>query len=430
MRRFATAPLSAPCFALPFSLAALLMPLRAQQPRPMQEVGTVSGHIQCGDTQRPARLANVRLVPTTITPTTGSKDQQFQQESAAFGNDLAPTETDLSGNFVMRNVKPGNYYVRVDYPGYLTPLLTFTSAQLTKPTPDIQQHIASDLQIITVAANATTRADVTLQHAASIRGTVRYDDGTPAPGIDILLFARNAKGAWENYGARHVSFWTNVSWLTDANGNFTLGNVPPGEYLVGAHFTMNTSTLTTTPFTSNGVTNIMQMMVQKTVFSITLYNGDVLRSRDGTAVKVDPGQVVDGLNLTMPLSKLHSISGTVLAKDGHVIRNATISLRYADAAAGEDEVAGGIIDAYDGQFHLPYVPEGNFTLTVTKARDTVETEVANPPGTTPRTHPEEKTVRTYSDASQPLSVQSDAEDVIVQVQESKATEATDAKPGN
>ena len=33
-------------------------------PRP-EDLGTVTGHITCADTQRPARLASVRLIPAT-----------------------------------------------------------------------------------------------------------------------------------------------------------------------------------------------------------------------------------------------------------------------------------------------------------------------------------------------------------------------------
>ena len=78
----------------------------------------------------------------------------------------------------------------------------------------------------------------------------------------------------------------------------------------------------------------------------------------------------------------------------------------------------------DRQFHFPYVPEGNYTLAVDGARDVTEVEVPNPPGLTPRSHLEDKTVRQYGTAKQPLLVQSDVDGVLATVPEASKTAST------
>jgi hypothetical protein len=379
-----------------------------------EDVGTVTGHVQCSDTQRPARLASVRLVPVNVPPMVAKGESNFDTESNALGGSLPPVETDLNGNYVVHNVRPGSYYLRIDYPGYLTPLLSFTREQLVHPSADVQQRMASTLQIVNISPKSSASADATLQRASGISGTVRYDDGSPAPNITLALFTRNGSGAWVefNHYAGDVSDITDYN--TDAAGHFHINRLPQGEYLLAARFSLSETSVTTMPMPGGG-SGTMQMNIQKVIFSLDLYNGDVFRSRDATPLKLDAGQALDGIDLTLPLAKLHGVTGSVLAKDGHTIRHGRVTLRWADAteADGKSAVADVPIDAYDGQFHMPYVPEGNYTLSVEQASDVTQVEVANPPGMTPRTHTEDRTIHTYGRAQQPLSIQNDVEGVLI-----------------
>lgn len=393
---------------------AQLMLQAAAQRAAAEDVGTVSGHVQCSDTQRPARLASVRLVPVNVPPVAAKGESNFDAENSALGGALPPVETDLNGNYVAHNVRPGSYYLRIDYPGYLTPLLSFTREQLAHPSVDVQQRMASTLQVVTVAPRSSTTADATLQRAGSLSGTVRYDDGSPAPNVTLALFTRNGAGTWVEFNHYAGNVDDLADYNTDAAGHYHINRVPQGEYLLAARFSLSETSVTTMPMPGFG-SGTMQMNIQKVLFSLDLYNGDVFRSRDATPLKLDAGQALDGVDLTLPLAKLHGVTGSVLAKDGHTIRHGRVTLRWADAtdSDGKGAVADVPIDAYDGQFHMPYVPEGNYTLTVEQASDVTQIEVANPPGMTPRTHTEDKTVRTYGQAQQPLSVQNDEEGILI-----------------
>ena len=229
---------------VPLLLAASSLSLRAQTSRPTQpeDLGTVSGHITCSDTQRPARLAQVRLVPVTITAP--AKSNVFE-DNAALGGGLAPVQTDLSGAFTVRGVKPGQYYLRVDYAGYITPLLGFSRDQLAKPTPDIQQRMTNELQVVSVTPHATTQADAAISRGAAISGTVSYDDGSPAIGVRVRLFRRNAKGEFKNEYQP-----SGPSPETDDHGHFREDALPPGDYVVAAELTMSETGMSTMPMTS------------------------------------------------------------------------------------------------------------------------------------------------------------------------------------
>lgn len=102
----------------------------AQQPSSIVPGGTVTGHVVCGDTQRPARFAGVRLfgVPKEIVAAPkldGNADakQVAALMKAALGSmNLVSTETGLDGGFTANNVAPGDYYVFASVAGYVQPM--------------------------------------------------------------------------------------------------------------------------------------------------------------------------------------------------------------------------------------------------------------------------------------------------------------------
>ena len=340
-----------------------------------------------------------------------------EDENATLGNDIPPVQTDMSGAFTVHNVHPGTYYFRIDYPGYLTPLLAFKRTQFAHPTPDIQKRIASELQIVTVAPHAVTTADTTILRGAAISGTVRYDDGSPAPGIYLELYRRNPKGEFKDeYDP------PGFSQITDDRGQFHITSLPTGEFVLAANFSISEAVLSSMPMPDGKTVDIK---IDKTLFSLPLFSGDALRLRDAAIIKLDTGQESSGNDLTLPLSKLHPVTGSVIAQDGHTINSAKVSLLYADT---REELTNVLVSRDDGQFHFLYVPEADYILSVKEAADITQIEVANPPGVTPRTRTEDKAIHTYSDVEQPLAVQNDVASVLATVPDKKSSPTTTAAP--
>src|ERR1035437_7397496 len=70
--------------------------------------GTVYGHVLCGDSGRPARMASVTLQPVVASPLPTSPTNS----SASRVNRSAPTtvvQTLMDGSFTIPNVSPGDY---------------------------------------------------------------------------------------------------------------------------------------------------------------------------------------------------------------------------------------------------------------------------------------------------------------------------------
>jgi hypothetical protein len=132
-----------------------------------------------------------------------------------------------------------------------------------------------------------------------------------------------------------------------------------------------------------------------------IYLGDGVRPRDAKTIKLKDGEESNGNIIEIRLARLHTISGTVLnLETGAPINRADVELHNADDDSTCTVTA---INPATGQFHFPYVAEGEYTLKVSKAADIV-------PG-----KGDQKPIRTYADASQPLIIKGETSGVTIQV---------------
>jgi hypothetical protein len=131
-----------------------------------------------------------------------------------------------------------------------------------------------------------------------------------------------------------------------------------------------------------------------------IYLGDGVRPRDAKSIKLKDVEESNGNNIEIPLARLHSVSGTVLnAETGSPINRASVELHNFDD--GSICTVTKINSA--GQFHFPYAAEGEYALKVTNASDII-------PG-----NGDQKPIRAYADASQPLIVKGEMNGVTIQV---------------
>lgn len=374
-----------------------------------EPVGSVTGHVFCGDTLRPARLAKVSLVAVPKDTQPGSKDSK---EEELFGLKPAgePIETSLDGRFTLRNVRPGEYYVVVDMEGYLLPLSDFSARELQHPDEATKARLAQRLHRISVAPEQATNEEIRLERGASVSGTVTYDDGSPASGLGVSILTKGADGKWETgIGTRYRASFGFGN--TDDFGHYRMTGLPPGEYVAEVDLALNEYTSTTGPMPGSPE-KTMTTRMSNTRFELPIYSGNVWRRTTAVAFTLGAGEQRTNADLQFPLSKLHKVTGQVLARDGHAVNAGRMTLLNADDKTKVTETE---VETADHQFHLEFVPEGDFQLKVGQARDVVQVQVANAPGYTPRFHEESRTVRTYGEAERELKVQGDASDLVMTV---------------
>jgi hypothetical protein len=402
------------------ALAPSLAPwLIAQQPAPAvvpPSVGQVSGRVYCGDTDQPARFASVQLIgehpsAATVFDTEAlAKDPDFEKTFAKAmtavmkgGNSNLSALTALDGAFSLDKVPPGTYWVVAQLAGYLSPLSQLSPMERAKAGDDALKVVQSSAEKIVVQPNQSAHVDIRLERGASISGTVHYDDGSPAPGVNPALMKLDKDGKWEDIGA--------VSALplnTDDHGRYRIYGLLPGKYAVKAALP--------TIQAASGL-GAMPAIHSSMGDMLTVYSGGALHEKDIKPVEVGPGEEIDGVDVIFPIDNLRTIAGTVVAKsDQHPVNAGWASLEDADT---KEQVRGTTIDQ-DGSFHLNYVLDGQYILKVAGAADTEK-----PPYIGSADNPiflaHGKTLKSYGAAELPLAVKSDSTGLLLLVPDVSAT---------
>jgi hypothetical protein len=364
-----------------------------------EATGSATGHVICADTNLPARMADVFLQPIVDTSILGKKPGDQPREAVT-----TLTETLLDGSFTIANVKPGNYYVLVEKLGYLSPLGQLSREELNHPTPDTADLIAKLLTPVTIVAGRTSTVEVRILKGAALSGTIRFDDGTPDANTEVRLLTKDKTGKWAPFRTKLLSIFSSPN--TDDQGSYRISGLPAGEYLIKTTLTLSETILNQVFAEGGGSSNTSK-------YSLDIYSGDVFRERDAKPIKLSEGEESSSADITVPISKLHAVSGTVLvAGTGHIVNAGRIAISYTDDDSG---LVSAKIDKDDSAFHFYYVPEGEYTLKVTDAHDVTREEVPYDPGTIPPSHTVEKNIRDYSPQSQPIIINGDMTGVTIQV---------------
>ena len=66
---------------------------------------------------------------------------------------------------------------------------------LLEPLDDLRKRIAERVPTISVEANGSASINISLERSAAVNGTILFDDGSPAPGIEVQLRERK-QGKW------------------------------------------------------------------------------------------------------------------------------------------------------------------------------------------------------------------------------------------
>jgi len=369
-----------------------------QRKKPDATKGVVTGVVYCADTGKPARFATVVL---TAAPKEGEKSEQGDPLPAA-----EITVTDLEGRFRMEAVQPGRYYAFATQDGYLDPALALDPEKLKGLASDRERHLYSiktwkdNLVDVTVSVRRVAEISLEIQRAAAVTGTVSFDDGSPAIGMRFELFRKTDKGEWTGVGLALMDTWA-LQATSNSHGGYTLPNLMAGEYTV---------------------CTLMPTDTEQAASRVCL--GNVFRRKDAKTVKVVTGETVGGVDIVIPLTGLHAVSGLVTALvDGHALGHGTVRLLYADDREPARETDLGD----DGSFGFDYVPEGKYILQVTGAQDVEENAAgAEPTGTavagtvaagTEEAAPEQaapkQATHIYADKEMPVNVLNDMENLTV-----------------
>ena len=303
----------------------------------------VTGRAICGDTQRPARFAEVMLIPAT------------EDQGGGRGRRLS-ARTDLDGNFTVNGVEPGDYYVAGQMTGYINQSQQVEAA--LRAGGDTSTALAGIPEVHVSAGGATTQ--LTLQRGGVIAGTVTWDDGTPANGVQVSAQPAPTTGTGTGstgssqlqtgsfrlgIGGAPFGFAAYGGAMTDDEGRFRVSGLAPGSYLLRASVQA--------PAPQRGDGGFTRTL------NLSVYAPNKMRRTDATAITLAAGEERDDVGVTLGLAGLHSVSG-VVSSSSAAVRSGSVSLTdQTDSSLNRT----GVINP-DGSFLVPYVPPGNYTLRV------------------------------------------------------------------
>lgn len=383
-----------------FALPALAMVSLAQQPTSATGTGTVTGHVTLGDTQRPARFATIALygVPAEVTATPkpdpdASEEAQMKAFAAALKNigktNMVQAQTGADGAYVATDVPPGDYYVFGSASGYISPLnqvqaIFEAGADPKKPLPGVQ--------IVHVAADHQSSADVTITRGAAISGVISWDDGSPVTGaiFTVTPVKGDAKPPTQ-FGMLAMASILSALSISDDLGHYRISGLAPGQYIV-------TATLRTGG--QSGLGAGMNLAKAMAVTPMAIYAPSAFHKADAKPVTLTAGEDLRDQAMTLNLAGLHSVSGTIAsAEDHHGINQATVRLQDG---TDKEFVRSASVDAA-GNFTVTFLPPGTYTMKVSDAEDTepkpkTDKDKANMFG------PGQKTIRSYKDGSMSVIV--------------------------
>jgi Carboxypeptidase regulatory-like domain len=358
-------------------------PAKLAAPVQPPATGTITGHVYLGDSHLPARMAYVTLLP-------GGVAKEGEKKPVVSS---AVVQTGLDGAYLMPNVLPGTYYVIAAKLGYATavPISYIDSDDFDNAPRYIKESLTAVLTPVVVAANRVSTADIVLDRGAAIAGSVRFDDGEPYSQTTVSLLRKDKSGKWTDFATQESVFGGGAR--TDDQGNFRLTGLPSGEYLLRTTLELQGAQVQTPGVDSPHEPN----------YRWDVYYGYGIRPTEAKIINLKEGEQSQGNILEIPLARMHSISGTVIsAETSAPINQADVELHNA---ADDSTCTVTAINSATGQFHFPYVAEGEYTLKVTKAADVASGG---------RSH-DEKPLRTYADASQSLIVKGETNGITITV---------------
>ena len=387
----------------PLLLPLLTLAATAQNNSAKRGTGTVTGHVYCADTNAPARMASVQLEPAKDADDRGA-GRPFQYSGPPPGGIV---QTAFDGSFTFSAVPPGSYYVVVSAPGYLSPRANGKDFDSAEPQPPAGQPPIV-IPKVDVQADQTANIDVRLERGAAVSGTVRFDDGSPASSVRVMVLHKS-KDKWVGSSFTGIIVGGNMD-NSDDLGRYRISGLRDREYLVQITFD-RVDMLATSPH-SRGLEGVQRS-------SLRIYSGDTAHIRDAVPFKLNAGEERTGEDITIPLSKFHTISGIVTAAiDGHAINHAFVQIANTD----DKETIASAEPGSDGTFRIDCVPEGSYLLRVVNASDTQSQDISVG-GEHHITLSDSKTLHQYGKLEQPIKVEGDIPNLVLSVPEQTKQQA-------
>ncbi len=325
------------------------------KPTPEPPKSNIRGRVIYADTGRAVRRAGLMLMPAKSAGGAG-------RENAGLTNE--------SGEFEIKNVNEGKYFVSVSTPGVVTPFSSLTNFErAAMQDSSAMADVAKDFQEVVV--NGINDIDVTIvvKRGAAITGRIMYSDGEAAIGARVEVLRK--KNGQYNAVIANISEIFGVMFggaagglKTDDRGVFRIAGLPAGDYIVRVVENVSHSEKG-----KNRDDEFMAITGFNPGSMVATYYPGTSDVKKAEVIKVELGQEQPEVNITIPERFLRNLGGTVVNKaTREPLKNARVSIKSADnvnSLFGDSAEFGSKNETDEqGRWNYKELPAGKYTLTV------------------------------------------------------------------
>ena len=249
--------------------------------------GRFLGRVHCASTGLPLASAKIKL-------------QGFKPALDNFFGIHQVGETDEKGRFDFPAVPVGTYHAFATVPGYVSPasLLPMTSCFGVATHFDVPaQVLDAALPKVSINVQAASVVDLQLEIGGSICGRVSWQDGAPAKNYWTKLMLIDEEGKRHNYGSFHEETsdcGDAVVGMTDDDGNFRFGCLPPGKYIIGAKVPRLLSYLCQNAYPGRNPAMV-------TCASLYFWSGETPYYMEAVPLELKAREDISGISIVLPM---------------------------------------------------------------------------------------------------------------------------------
>jgi hypothetical protein len=319
---------------------------------------TLRGHVVYEGTGRPVRRARVILL------TKGAR-----------GGEVAGV-TNSRGDFQIKSVPEGKYFIMVDAAGVVTPLSLVDLEKLNNENVDYEA-ISKQFEEVSIDGINDKEVEVRVQRGGAISGRITYSDGDPAVNVRVTIMRRK-DGELQRF-LTSVSPSVIFGYQTDDRGVYRFAGLPPGEYVVGA-----TENIEHGDTRRNADDDFMGAALFGGNSLVMTYYQDATNARNATSIKIEAGAEEKNVDITLAERPLHTISGIVrLRLDGRPLAHAHVILSSKENTQGvtqvmpfEEFMPNSETDEM-GQWSFNEIPDGQYFINIQPVYEAPEASPVN-----------------------------------------------------
>ena len=253
-------------------------------------------------------------------------------------NPISYTDTtDGAGKFVFEGVLPGRYTLSAGRTGFLPQKYGARGATNSSPG-----------SVLTLAAGQTMKdLDFKLIPQGVITGRVTDADGDPMPGIQVFAMQTVRMRGQRGLAPKGYA-------QTDDQGSFRIANLSPGPYYVS----------TDDPQARQRAQDhsVRPGRVENPASNVTTYYPDSVDAAGATALQVDAGSELRGIDIRIRRERVFSIRGLIIDAATGKPAKTDLSAHLPGSSRGYSDPAWQTSSREDGAFELRNLRPGEYVL--------------------------------------------------------------------